>query len=172
MLLSYGADQFEQFEQDGVTVVGDRLRTWSVDWHPVEHGHTLGRSELPIARHEYREVRTTGGRMAWPIGPTYTYPQNFPKMSPYVGRASRRLIGTTPNGRGMQESPTGASTLSSPHAQTGTATSRSGIAASDPLHGRTTHTLVKVKRAASGRTQLVKFWSRFLQKQRRDSFYS
>lgn len=174
-LYAYGADQFEQFEQDGVTVVGDRTSNLGVvDWHPVEHGHTLWQIGTP----DRTTLKYRGGQDNWgPDGMRHwanfmTYPQNFPNDVTFtVGKSVEATDWNYAQWTWYCKKPYWSIDFTVPHALTGTATLTFGIAASDPLHGRTTHTLVKVNGRQVGELKLVKSGAASYRSSGEDSFY-
>jgi len=174
-LYAYGANQFEQLEQDGVTVSGGRVSNLGVvDWSPVKHGHTLWQIGTP----NRTTLKYRGGQDNWgPSGMRHwanfmTYPQNFPNDVTFtIGKSVEATDWNYAQWTWYCKKPYWSIDFTVPHAQTGTATLTFGIAASDPLHGRTTHTLVKVNGQQVGELQLVKSGDASYRSSGEDSLY-
>ena len=174
-LYAYGANQFEQFEQDGITIAADRSSNVGVlDWRPVTHGHTLWQIGTPDRTTlEYR-----GGQDNWgPDGMRHwanfmSYPLNFPNDVTFtIGKSRETTDWNYAQWTWYCKTPYWSIDFALPNTQNGTATLTFGIAASNPLHGKTTHTLVKVNGQQVGELLLVKSGAAAYRSSGEDSLY-
>ncbi len=147
-LYAYGANQFEQFEADNVNVTaGKTTNLGTLDWKAVKHGTTLWQIGTPDRTSlEYR-----GGEDNWgPNGMRHyanymTYPQAFPNDVTFViGKSHEATDWNYAQWTWYCKKPYWSIDFTLPSQLTGTATMTVGIAASNPLNGHSTNTVIKV----------------------------
>ena len=147
-LYAYGANQFEQFEADNVAVTGGQTTNLgTLDWKPVSHGTTLWQ----IGNPDRTTLKYRGGEDNWgPNGMRHwanymTYPQNFPNDVTFViGKSHEATDWNYAQWTWYCKKPYWSIDFTLPKQPVGKATLTIGIAASNPLNGHSTNTVIKV----------------------------
>jgi rhamnogalacturonan endolyase len=159
-LYAYGANQFEQFEADNVTVAaGQTTALGTLDWKPVKHGQTIWQIGIP----DRKTTEYKGGEDNWgPNGMRHwanflRYPKDFPNdVSFTIGQSHEATDWNFAQWTSYSKNKYWRILFTLPKAATGTATLTLGIAASDPVNGHTTHTRIIVNGTAVGELHLPK----------------
>jgi rhamnogalacturonan endolyase len=147
-LYAYGADQFEQFEQDGVMVVANQTaQLGTLDWKPVTHGRTLWQIGTPDrSTEEFRggaDDTSLNGMRHW--ANFMRYPTDFPNDVTFViGKSREQTDWNYAQWTWYCKNPYWTIQFNLSTAPVGHATLTVGIAASLPLHGSHTNTEIKV----------------------------
>jgi len=147
-LYVYGANQFEQFEADNVTVNPDMTTDLgTLDWKPVKHGQTLWQIGTP----DRTTLKYRGGEDNWgPNGMRHfsnfkTYPQNFPNDVTFViGKSHEATDWNYAQWTWYCKKPYWSIDFTLPSQPKGTMTLTLGIAGSCPANGHETYTNIGV----------------------------
>lgn len=141
-LYAYGANQFEQFQQDGITAEAGRTQNLgTLDWKPVTRGRTLW--QIGTADRSTREFRNGDDVRHW--ANFLRYPKDFPDDVTFViGKSRERADWNFAQWTWYCRKPYWTIRFDLPRAQRGQATLTLGIAASNPVRGSHTNLQVKV----------------------------
>jgi rhamnogalacturonan endolyase len=154
-LYAYGANQFEQYEYNDVTIAANRtLRLGRLEWKPVTHGRTLWR--IGVADRGTQEFKN--GDDVRHFANYLRYGTDFPDDVTFtVGRSKERTDWNFAQWTWYCKRPYWTVRFDLPQApQAGHATLTLGIAASVPLHGRDTNLEIKVNGTEVGTLHLPK----------------
>lgn len=153
-LYAYGANQFEQFQREGVTVeAGKTTALGTLDWQPVTHGRTLW--QIGTADRATEEFRDGDNPRHW--ANYMRYPAAFPEDVTFViGKSREKTDWNFAHWSWYSKRPTWNIAFDMPQSAAGKATLTFGIAASNPTRGGRTQVQVRVNGKEVGVLRLPK----------------
>ena len=169
-LYASGANQFEQFYKDDVTVqAGNTTELGVLNWQPVTHGKTLwqiGTADRGTAEfHDGNNVRHYANYLR--------YAKNFPDDVTFtVGKSREETDWNYAQWTWYSKRPYWAIDFTLPQAQIGKATLTFGIAASNPAKGGSNNIQIKVNGQEVGSLHLTKSGPAAYRSGGQDSSYS
>lgn len=159
-LYAYGANQFEQFEADNVTVTaGQATNLGTLDWKPVKHGQTLWQIGTP----DRKTTEFKDGEDNWgPNGMRHwanflRYPKDFPNDVTFtIGQSHEATDWNFAQWTSYVKNKYWRILFNVAKPMSGTATMTFGIAASEPVGSHITHTRIIVNGKDVGELKLTK----------------
>ncbi|HEX5323013.1 MAG TPA: polysaccharide lyase family protein [Capsulimonadaceae bacterium] len=141
-LYVYGADQFEQYHQDGVAVTAGKVTDLSaLSWEPVTHGRILW--EIGKADRSTGEFKDGDDVRHW--ANYMRYPKDFPDDVTYViGKSHENADWNFAQWTWYCKKPYWTIQFQMPKAVAGTATLTLGICSANPVHGSQNNLQVRV----------------------------
>jgi rhamnogalacturonan endolyase len=141
-LYTFGANQFEQFQRDGVLVVADQTTDLgTLNWKPVRHGRRLW--QIGVADRSTREFRDGDDIRHW--ANYMRYPKEFPHDVTFViGKSHAETDWNFAQWTWYSQKPYWTIEFDLPRPISGTATLTLGFASSQPVRGPVTNLQVKI----------------------------